>query len=294
MRIMNASAAGVSAMHLKDSTTERWAATTRDPSNQDWNRSRLVARTITFGIPTGDMDLNATGSGTAQGSGVKITTIRVNGGMGMPVGQGNAQVYSRSPYQNEDDWRRDRFQSGQIYNQDWYNWDFDQDYNYENDFYDDRVGDRYRGYGGEFGSYSDRGDPSYRGNQGNQFQGRQYRVAGMSSDYEILQDSYQSAGMRSDYNPRSGYPNRWNREDRIDYGQGDIGYDQEGAFYQDLDEPVNNRSASTWDQPGEFTGMGPSNYQRSDKQIRRMSASCCHGTGGSMPVKSKSMSRMVK
>ena len=74
--------------------------------------------------------------------------------------------------------------------------------------------------------------------------------------------------MRSDYNPRSGYPNRWNREDRVDYGQGDIGYDREGAFYQDLDEPVNNRGASTWDQPGEFTGMGPSNYQRSDKRIR--------------------------
>lgn len=78
---------------------------------------------------------------------------------------------------------------------------------------------------------------------------------------------YPTAGMLSDYGGDYDYEDDPRSRENLNYSQGDIGYDDEGAFYQDMDEPRNYES---WNNPlpNRFTGMGPQNYRRSDQRIQ--------------------------
>ena len=84
---------------------------------------------------------------------------------------------------------------------------------------------------------------------------------------------YRSAGMRSDYGDDYGYQEnrgfgRDFRSTRFDQEPGYnnyVGYDSEGAFYQDLDNPYSNDYWDAGDQ--NFSGIGPQDYQRSDQRI---------------------------
>jgi osmotically-inducible protein OsmY len=80
---------------------------------------------------------------------------------------------------------------------------------------------------------------------------------------------YPAAGMGADYGGRSDYENRGGDED-VNYGEGDVGYESEGAFYQDMDEPINYENQDYLygsSSRGQFYGMGPQGYQRSDELI---------------------------
>lgn len=123
-----------------------------------------------------------------------------------------------------------------------------------------------RGYQGEF----DRRGEQNRGDRDQWYgRGRQYGTGGMRSDYEgeSSRNQYPTAGMRSDYGRGRDYRDDFYNEEDFDYRSGYVGYDREGAFYQDLDEPYSYEYWEMWMVPGEFTGMGPQNYQRSDERV---------------------------
>lgn len=92
---------------------------------------------------------------------------------------------------------------------------------------------------------------------------RQSGSAGMRSDFEGETGRYRTGGMRSDYGTEYDYTNRGYE----DYEYGGVGYEPEGAFYQDLDEPYTYDYWESWNVPGEYTGIGPSTYHRSDERI---------------------------
>lgn len=235
--------------------------------------------------------------------------------------------------------------SGQIYNRDWNDWDFDEEndfnrdsgYNRNFDYTRNRSG--MRDYGArerfnrgsddydqfrDYGRVSDlRGARTY--NQGSTYnrrrdynrdqeyrmgrdynRGRDYHLYGLdygpdrdaerSRDYnrgynrgnlyglqhtpshvnyryggredQDWSNQYRTAGMNSDYGQPSDYENRAFYDENLDFYRGDVGYDEEGAFYQDLDEPINYEYWEFWEIPGPYSGVGPQNFQRSDKRIK--------------------------
>lgn len=136
----------------------------------------------------------------------------------------------RRTYGSEESGRETSRRSGRPYPSAGMRSDFGSDYNYENEYGEDRWIDR--GRSGTF-DYNSRFEGTGRfprgggrGPNAGRFGGRDFR----DSDY--------------------------------------IGYDREGAFYQDLDEPYSFEYWEIWMVPGEFTGMGPANYQRSDERIQ--------------------------
>lgn len=179
-------------------------------------------------------------------------------------GQEYAEDYGRS--YNRGRYDRDIEPYGRRYNRDW---EFRRGYDRE---YDDPERARYNYYNRDWPEARRR---AQRGR-------RYYGTAGMRSDFEGAPGRYPSAGMRSDYgyDPRRGYEDEddmsfQRRPDRYEHGsqysrgydQDYIGYEPEGAFYQDLDEPVNYRYRESWQVRGEFSGVGPQNYRRSDESI---------------------------
>lgn len=91
---------------------------------------------------------------------------------------------------------------------------------------------------------------NYNPHHPNRMPGREIPVAGMQSDF----------GGNTDYdNPNSG---------RSSYQRGDIGYENEGAFYQDMDEPVNNDFWPSRQDRYQHVGKGPANFRRSDSRIQ--------------------------
>ena len=144
-------------------------------------------------------------------------------------GQDYTEDYGRSYTQGN--------QRYQDYNRDWQgnrgrqgnrDWQSNRDWDYETDEYRD-INRRY-GRGERYGqSFGQRGQMG----------------------------TYPASGMQSDFGTDFDYENR----------EQDFGYESEGAFYQDLDEPVSYSYYEVWYIPGEFTGMGPQGYQRSDSRI---------------------------
>ena len=138
------------------------------------------------------------------------------------------------------------------------------DYPYGNRYVDrqdyQRDEDRYgsgtsRDYGRDYGRYYRRG---YNRDYGADY-GEDLRRRG----------AVPGAGMGADYGGDFDYSNRYAADEDINYGTGDVGYESEGAFYQDLDEPENYQSQvyryGTGRSP--YLGVGPLGYQRSDERI---------------------------
>jgi hypothetical protein len=168
-----------------------------------------------------------------------------NRNYGYGRGYRSSPGYSRSSSQ---DYRRD--------------FEREQDYasNRDYDRYDDRNTGRDRGW-----SYDEDYGDRYNNRQGNRFSNRRDYGRG-SSEWDR---PYPTAGMRSDY---SGYGYRENDaedmwDDETSMYEDYVGYDSEGAFYQDLDNPYTSDWWEVWMVPGQYTGMGPQNYNRSDEQI---------------------------
>lgn len=151
-------------------------------------------------------------------------------------------------------------------------YDRDRDYNRNRDYNRDRD---YHLYGLDYGPDrdSERSREYNRGfNRGNLY-GLQNIPSRVNYKYGGREDQdwsnrYRTAGMNSDYGQRSDYDNRAFYDENLDFYRGDIGYDNEGAFYQDLDEPINYEYWEFWEVPGPYSGVGPQNFQRSDKRIK--------------------------
>ena len=142
----------------------------------------------------------------------------------------------RRTYGSEESGRDFSRRSGRPYPSAGMRSDFGSDYNYENEYGEDRWTDR-----GRSGTFD----------YNNRFEGT---------------GRFQRGGGRGSNAGRSSGMGRYG--DR-DFGESDfIGYEREGAFYQDLDEPYSFEYWEIWMVPGEFTGMGPASYQRSDERIQ--------------------------
>jgi hypothetical protein len=208
--------------------------------------------------------------------------------------RGRDRDFDRS---RDQDYRRggqfsDRGQQGGRYSQDYgrgynrgnlerdnQNYDYDFDTGYDQRFRrDDDDRDWNQGLGQNYRrdrTYGLGRDPERQWGQQDREQGRgrhggQQPTGGMRSDYREEQRGYgmqRTGGMQSDFRGQ-GYQQRdWQQDDDYEM-QGDyVGYDSEGAFYQDLDEPYSYEYWEVWMVPGEFTGMGPQGYQRSDERI---------------------------
>ncbi|RPJ52288.1 MAG: BON domain-containing protein [Chloroflexi bacterium] len=170
----------------------------------------------------------------------------------------------RNPYEEQPD----RYGYGRGYER-----DDDRDYRF-------RSG-RDRGYGwdqmdNEAGDYH----RDFYSNRGRGYGQRGSRQAGYSRDYgrdwgeysnRGFRGVYPSAGMGADFEGRAGsrYHDYAEDDEDVNYGTGDVGYESEGAFYQDMDEPTNYRAQSYRYGTGQRRsyGMGPLDYQRSDERI---------------------------
>jgi sporulation protein YlmC with PRC-barrel domain len=114
----------------------------------------------------------------------------------------------------------------------------------------------------------------YYPDRNRQYRNRAPRQTGYSRDYGRnygeytnrdynRRGAYPAAGMGADYGGRTGYDDQDDYDEDINYGEGDVGYESEGAFYQDMDEPINYEN-----QDYRYgRGMGPQGYQRSDERI---------------------------
>ncbi len=215
-------------------------------------------------------------------------------------GQGYGQSYSgRDPNRDDEGYRgREHFR---------YSRNFGRDQGSRGEFRDHRQDDDYAREGRDFrrGGYNEGlsrgryGAPANRsqsdwdfdeqmrrtygseesGRDYSRRSGRPYPSAGMRSDFgsdynyenEYGEDRWTGRGQSGTYEYNSRFPGSGRFSDRRrdqDYNESDfVGYDREGAFYQDLDEPYSFEYWEIWMVPGEYTGMGPSNYQRTDERI---------------------------
>jgi hypothetical protein len=162
------------------------------------------------------------------------------------------------------DWQRDNDQDfGRTTYGDRYGWNYDRGWDGEQSFGQDYD----RGYGRR--DYGQQGGRQMRDRwqqQGRGQSGRgQYGTAGMRSDYGTNYD-YEDDYNRSQWRGGRGQNRDFDMRDR-DYDRGYVGYDREGAFYQDLDEPYTYEYWEFWMVPGEFSGVGPESYHRSDERL---------------------------
>jgi hypothetical protein len=151
------------------------------------------------------------------------------------------------------DWDRDR-DYGYGYGQQGYNRDMSGDYGQ-----DDPGGQgSYSGYGQGQGwnqgqRYGGQGGPG-QGQNRNQGQNWNQGRGGYGSQYGQGQSWNQGRGQRG----YGGYGNQGGYQGQGGYGQG--GYQGQGTAYYDI--------YAIWWTPGEHTGRGPKNYQRSDDRVR--------------------------
>ncbi len=131
-----------------------------------------------------------------------------------------------------------------------------------------------RGYGRSGRTYERQGTAGMRSD----YDSEDYGTAGMRSDYDTDRDANIDRGYGSTYNRggnRRMYGRRNERNFDRDYDQNRntgnyIGYDREGAFYQDLDEPY---SYDYWDVDTsdmdytDFSGVGPESYKRPNERV---------------------------
>ena len=230
--------------------------------NQDWERTRQWRQDAGRGINR-DFDYSE-GYGRSYNRGSFDSDREINRDWDQEYrraqGERNRDFYRDRDYNRGRDINRSS--AARIYDTDWYDWNFERGFE-EDDF--NRGPDRFYGYGQRYNRGS-RYEPQNRSVRYHRGRG-QYGTAGMGADYEGNYGQHRSAGMRSDYGGY-GYDSRDYGGEEPNYRRGDIGYEPEGAFYQDLDEPINYTYYEIWMIPGEFTGMGPRNYQRSDERIK--------------------------